>query len=68
MVFDTLHSEDLASLDYQAILDSAPDAMVLVNSEGKILFVNKQAEKIFGYKRDELSGQPIETLARKSHR
>lgn len=55
-------SEVLASLDYHAILDSAPDAMILVDSSAKILFVNKQAETIFGYHRDELSGQRIEIL------
>ncbi len=56
---DVVNDIDLAALDYQAILDSAPDAMVLVNSSSKILFVNIQAETIFGYLRDELLGQPI---------
>lgn len=44
------------------LLDAAPDAMVIVNSEGKIVLVNIQTETIFGYKRDELLGQRVEML------
>ncbi|HEX4003567.1 MAG TPA: sigma 54-interacting transcriptional regulator [Candidatus Acidoferrales bacterium] len=44
------------------LLESAPDAMVIVDSAGKIVFVNSQAERIFGYSRQELLGKPIETL------
>ena len=52
----------LEALDYHSILDSAPDAMVMVDIAGKILFVNKQAETIFGYQREELTGRQIEIL------
>jgi PAS domain S-box-containing protein len=44
------------------ILEAAPDAIVIVNGEGRILLVNTQTEKIFGYKRDELLFQPVEIL------
>jgi len=47
---------------FKALLDSAPDAMVISNDTGQIELVNQQTEKIFGYKRDELIGQPIELL------
>ncbi len=44
------------------ILELIPDAIVIVNSGGQIIFVNSQAEKVFGYKRDELIGKPVEML------
>ena len=45
-----------------AILDSAPDAIVIVGAEGYIELVNQQTERIFGYKRDEIIGRKVETL------
>jgi PAS domain S-box-containing protein len=45
-----------------AILDSAPDAIVIVGVEGYIELVNKQTEKMFGYKRSELIGNRVEIL------
>ena len=42
--------------------DSAPDAMVVVGEDGRIVLVNSQTERLFGYKRAELLGQPVEVL------
>jgi PAS domain S-box-containing protein len=47
---------------FEGILEAAPDAMVVVDGSGRIIVVNSQTEKVFGYKRDELLGQPIEML------
>jgi PAS domain S-box-containing protein len=44
---------------FGGLLESAPDAMVIVNSYGRIVLVNTQTERIFGYKRDELLEQPV---------
>jgi PAS domain S-box-containing protein len=55
----------LASLPdavFVALLEAAPDAMVCIAADGRIVLVNTQAERLFGYKREELTGQLIEIL------
>jgi PAS domain S-box-containing protein len=52
------HSE----LTFQLIVESSPNAIVLVNKEGKIAYINNQTEKLFGYTRSELIGQLVEIL------
>jgi PAS domain S-box-containing protein len=46
----------------KAVLEAAPDAMVIADQRGKVVLVNAQAERLFGYTRDELLGQRVEAL------
>jgi len=47
---------------FASLLESAPDAVVITDTEGRILLVNAQTESLFGYRRDELLGHPVEML------
>jgi PAS domain S-box-containing protein len=47
---------------FRALLESAPDAMVIVGADGRIALVNTQTEKLFGYSRAEMLGNAVEML------
>jgi len=47
---------------FRAVFESAPDAIIIVNSKGLITYLNSQTEEMFGYEKSELQGRPIEIL------
>ena len=65
---DAVRAADLASElqvgeeRFRRVVEAAPSAMIMVNQEGQITLANQQAEKTFGYSREELLGRPIEML------
>jgi PAS domain S-box-containing protein len=54
--------QGVAGETIHGLLESAPDAMVIVSRDGTIVLVNSQIEKLFDYRRDELLDQPVEFL------
>jgi PAS domain S-box-containing protein len=51
-----------SELKFRGILESAPDAMVIADGQGRIVLVNAETERLFGYRRDELVGQLVDIL------
>ena len=67
---DKLHAEESGAY-FRVLIEAAPDAMVIVDVDGEMVIVNRQAEKMFGYDRQEMLGNPVEMLLperiRKTH-
>ncbi|MEY4582424.1 MAG: hypothetical protein RL701_7127 [Pseudomonadota bacterium] len=59
---ERLREQHALDLKFRALLETAPDAMVVIGADSKIHLVNDQAERLFGYTRAELLGQSLELL------
>ena len=57
-----LETATAAEERFRTVVEAAPSAMVMVNDQGCIALVNTQTERLFGYTRTELLGQPVEKL------
>src|ERR1051326_125371 len=51
-----------AEESFRVALEAAPNAMIMVDGQGRMVFVNSQMEALFGYAKDELVGQPVEVI------
>jgi PAS domain S-box-containing protein len=59
---ELLTSQLQAEHNLRLVIESAPNGVVMVNADGEMVLVNAQTEKLFGYAREELLGQPVELL------
>jgi two-component system, sensor histidine kinase and response regulator len=55
-------ARERAEAKYRGLLEAAPDAIVVVDQGGEIVLLNRQAERRFGYPRDELIGQKVKNI------
>jgi PAS domain S-box-containing protein len=60
--FRDITESKLAEERFRLVVEAAPSALILVESSGAIVLVNKQAEELFGFSRDEMIGRPVEIL------
>lgn len=60
--------QKLAEERFRLAVESAPNAMIMVNQSGTIVLANTQTEKLFGYSREELIGRPLEMLLPERYR
>jgi PAS domain S-box-containing protein len=54
--------QDTSDAFFRHLLDAAPDAMIIIDQNGRIAIINAQTEQIFGYQRNELLGKDVEML------
>jgi PAS domain S-box-containing protein len=68
VAFGALRRRAAVESKFRDLLESAPDGMIIIDPSSRISLVNAQAEGLFGYRREELLGQPLEILLPESNR
>jgi len=58
-------SLERANAKFRQLLESAPDGIVIASRDGRIVLINSQTERLFGYAREEMIGQPVECCCRR---
>src|SRR5438477_5733032 len=65
LLFRRMQEGDNTEVKFQTLLECVPDALVIMDREGRIVLVNRRTEQMFGYESGELLRKPAETLIRK---
>ncbi|PPK43035.1 PAS domain S-box-containing protein [Trinickia symbiotica] len=68
MLLQEVSERKQAEERFRQVVEAAPNAMIIINRDGRIVLVNSQTEKVFGYARDQLVGQGIELLVPERYR
>ena len=56
------HAPQTGEEQFRLVVEASPSGIVLVNGEGRVVLVNAETERLFGYTREELTGKPVEML------
>ncbi|MDH3503243.1 MAG: PAS domain S-box protein [Nitrospirota bacterium] len=62
VIFNDITERKRAEERFRLVVETAPNGMIMINQSGTIVLVNRLTESLFGFSRDELIGQPIESL------
>jgi len=67
-ISEKITERKLAEEKFKLVVESVPNAIVMIDQEGKIKLVNSETEKLFGFRRSELIGQSVDNLVPKRYR
>ena len=59
---DEIERRNQSERNFRGLIDAAPDAILVIDTDGRVLRMNDEAERMFGYTRDALLGRDVETI------